>query len=392
MALDFEQAERAVALLLDASGTSDSNDAAGLIKAALDVAGKHPEMDRKPLAATLERLTPETEPLVVHLMAEALRSHGKEMADSEVGICLRGISAIDPQNEGTVEQVEQALRLLWPSRPVEAGQALAVVISRTEGRVGRQVLEGILADQDQVREVARVATRWLLDGDPRVCSALAAHVSESNRTSPCIAVRPEDLPSDEKDQIFVCRKAVGHLFLAPMTAAAWIVAVLRKRGDAADEAAELLFNPLLLNYSGALRDWLEGLLKEEARGNDSIRVALSRAQEVLDGIDAAREVVEFEPSSFRRALFGFQEAEKMDRALRAAQKNSILAQLCTTQTLLYGDRSSFGIRDGDGVRRPQTVNMKETSIRRELAKGLVFDPVGTEALIETFRYERRQDS
>ena len=392
MALDFEQAERAVALLLDTSETSASNDAVRLIEAALDIAGKHPEMDRGSLATSLQSLTPEKDPLVVHLMAYALRRHGEKMTESEIAICFRGISFVDPQNEGTVEEIESALRLLWPSRPLEVGQALAVVISRTKGQVGKQVLKSIFPCKDQLPETAGVATKWLQDGDPCVCSALASHFSEINRTSPCIAVNPEDLPSDEIDQVFVCRKAVGYFFLAPMTAAAWIVAVLRKGGDAADSAAELLFDPLLLNYGGPLKDWLEGLLDKEATGNDSIREALTRAEEVLAGVGAAREVVEFEPSSSRRTLVGFQEAEKAERVLRAAQKKSILAQLGTTQTLLYGDRTSFGIRDGEGVRRPQTVNMVETSVRHELAKGLIFDPVGTERLLETYRFERRRET
>lgn len=392
MTLDFGQAERAVALLLDASEKSDFKDAFGLIKAALDIAGTHPDMDRKCLTASLERLTPESDPLVVHLMAEALHWHGEEMTDSEVGICLRGISAIDPKSERTVQQIEGALRRLWPSRPVEVGEALAVVISRTKGQVGKRVLEAIFPKKDQLPAAARIATKWLQDGDRHVCSALASQFSEINRTSPCIAVRPDDLPEDDIDQIFVCRKAVGYFFLAPITAATWIVAVLRKGGVAADEVAELLFDPLLLNYGGALKDWLEGLLDEEARGNDSIQDALARAQEVLDGIDAAREVVEFEPSSFRQTLVRYHETEKMERALRIARKNSILAQLGTTQTILYGDRASLSIRDGDGIRRTQTANMVETSVSQELAKGLIFDPVGTESLLETFRFEKRRET
>jgi hypothetical protein len=271
------------------------------------------------------------------------------------------------------------------------GQAIATLISSTKGQVGDNALAGILPgnDRDQKTALTRLATEWLREGDYHVCSTLASHVSEINRTSPCFEVTPDVLPPEAADQVFVCRKAVGYFFIAPMTAAAWIVAVMRRGGPAAQDVADLLLDPLLVNYGGALKDWLEGLLDEEGPGNDAIQDALQRAQEVWNGFDAAREVVELEPSSSRRALVRFQEAEESERIQESARERSIFARLVTTQTLLYGDRSSFSIRDGEGNCRPQTLNMAEMSISSELPKGLFFDPIGTERMLEVFRHERR---
>ena len=73
-----------------------------------------------------------------------------------------------------------------------------------------------------------------------------------------------------------------------------------------------------------------------------------------------------------------------------AQGKSLLAQLMTTQTLLYGDQSSFSIRDDDGSRRSQTVPMAQIAVSSELPKGIFFDPVGTDWLLEVFRHEQRK--
>lgn len=391
MTLDLDEAARALDVILVAVGQSSPAEAAGLIKAALDIAGKHPTLDRSDVAVALDRLSRSTDPVAVHLMATALYWHGNEMSDAEVVSCLRGLQSVDSDNGGTVRQIDDALQKLWSNRPREMGQAIAALISTTKGRVGNQALKGVLSAQghDQERSLALLATEWLQQGDYHVCATLASHFSEINRTIPCLDIPPDVLPPEPADQIFVCRKAVGHFFLAPMTAASWIVAVLRRGGTAAHDAADLLFNPLLLNYRGAFKDWLEALLEEDAPGNDAIREALKRAQEVWDGFEAAREVVELEPSSAQRALVRFQEAEEAEQILEAAREKSIFANLFTTQTLLYGDRSSFSIMDGEGIRRPQTVNMAEMSVSSELPMGLIFDPVGTEWTLEVFRLERR---
>lgn len=394
MPLDKAEAARALDSILTAVSAAAPTEAAGLVKAALDIAGKHSTMDRTALAAELDRFSASRAPIAVQLMATALYWHSVEMSDAEVASCLRGIQFVDPKNGGTVKQIDDALRRLWSNRPAEVGQAIAALISNTRGQAGNHALDGILSanDHDQKRALARLATEWLREGNYHVCSTLASHVSEINRHSPCFEVTPEVLPAEATDQVFVCRKAVGFFFIAPMTAAAWIVAVLRRGGPAAQDVAELLFDPLLVNYGGMLRTWLEGLLDEEAPGNDAIRDALQRAQDVWNGFDAAREVVELEPSSSRRALVSFQEAEEAERIQNSAREKSIFAQLVTTQTLLYGDRSSFSVRDGEGNRRPQMVNMAQMSVSGELPKGLFFNPIGTEWMLEVYRHERRANA
>ncbi|WP_299416193.1 hypothetical protein [uncultured Sulfitobacter sp.] len=391
MTLDAGQSACAVELILAAAEKVGIDESASLVKAALDIASKAPEVDRAGFASALERLAASKEPIAVHLIATAIYWHGAKMTDTEISICLKGLLDVDPKNGGTVRQINDALEELWSSRPIEVSETLFNLLSVTEGEIGNEALGRILSRQKNAGDDhrARIVTAWLLSGDFHACSALGSHISEINRKTPCLEVSPDVLPEDAADQVFVCRKAIGHFFLSPMTAASWIVAVLRREGAACDDVAELLFDPLLLNYGGALQDWLEQQTETDAPGNDAIRTALSRAQVVWDGFDAAREVVELQPSSGQRGLVRFQEAQDAERMHEAARENSIFADVFTTQTLLYGDRSSFSIMDDKGKRRPQTVNMAEMSVSSELPRGLIFDPVGTEWLLEVFRHEQK---
>lgn len=392
MSLSQEEAKRALVHIVKLVDVTEAGEGAGFLSAAIDIAAKHPSLDRSELANSLDRISESNTPLAIHFMATVLHGHSKEMSASEVQSCLKGIVLVDPKNKGTVREIDWALAQLWDSDPVQAGNAAKALIAHSGGEIGYEELSSFFAaiENGDQRKLARLATDWLMDGKFHVCTALTSLFSEINRTAPCVDVLPEDLPSNAGDQVFLCRKAIGYLFISPMTAASWCVAALRRNdAEAASEVADLLFDPLLLNYGGALKDWLEEVVKADSPGADAIASALKRAESVWQGVEAARAVVELVPPTSHRALVRFQEAEEAYQIQARAREKSIFAQIVTTQTLLYGDQSSFSRRDRDGNRSTQVVKMAEISVRSELPKGIIFDPIGTEWLLETFRHEQR---
>lgn len=393
--LDAEQAQRALSLIIEIVTVASPAEAAGLLHAALAVAEKHDELDRSELADALSHIATFEDPTTVHLLAKALYWHQPQMTEMEYQACLLGIRSVNPENGGTVKEIDGALRKLWASHPDNAASAAGDIINLTEGSIGSKELDGFFhaVENGDPRTSARLATSWLLEGGYHARQTLASLFSEINRTEPCIQVEPEDLPVSAADQLYLCRKAIGFLFLSPMTAASWIVAVLRGgHPDAATQAQGLLFEPLLVNYGGALREWLEGVATENAPGQEAIRDALDLARSLHDGIVAAAEVVELEPSTHRRAQLHFMEAEEAERIQEQARSQSIFADMVTAQHLLYGDRSSFRVTDGEGRRHSQTTHLAEMSVSSELPKGLIFDPVGLEHVLEVLCHEVRASS
>lgn len=394
LSLDADQAQRAVALMLEMAKDTAPAEAVGPLHAALDIASKHDDLDRSGLADALSRLATLPDPSAVHLLATALYWHLQKMTAPEYEACLLGVLSVDPENAGTVDKIDSALRELWKTQPKDAARTTAGIISRTEGRVADGELRGFFhaARTGDARALAGLATSWLLEADHQVCDTLTALFSEINRTEPCIEILPEDLPAEAVAQLYLCRRAIGFLFISPMTAATWIVAVLRGgHPDAARKAADLLFDPLLVNYGGALNDWLKRILVEDAPGQDELRDTLDRAQSLRDGIEAA-DIVELEPSTHRRAQVQFMEAEEAERVQEKARAQSIFADIITTQNLLYGDRSSFRMTGADGRRRSQMTHMAEMSVSSELPKSLVFDPIGLEHMLEVLRLETRPEA
>lgn len=390
MPLSRDEAGRAVGFIFDLAATVSADEAVSLLKAALDIADRYADLDRRPFGEAFRRLAGSTEPGSVHLMATALLHHLKHMSPTEIDICLEGLASVDPSNLGTIDEIDNALYFMWDKFPDRAAQAAARLISKAGGRVGAEQLNGFFhaAGHGDPGDLGRMVTSWLLKGDYDVCSTLISVLSEINRTEPCVMVDPSDLPATSAAQTFICRKAVGFLFLSPMTAASWIVAVLRDgHPDAAQEAAGLLLDPLLMNYGGALKSWLETVAHLD--GHHGVQEALDLAQVVWDGAEAARDVVELKPSMSRRAVVRFMEAEEAEKIREGARKRSIFAQIATTQNLLYGDRSSFRTPDGTGGRRSQTTPMAQISVSSELPRAIFFDPVGLDRSLEMLRREER---
>lgn len=226
--LEIEQAQRALALILDFAKSASPTEAAGLVHAALEVAAKRDDLDRAGIADALGHLAISQDPAAVHLLATALYRHQPKMILAEYEVCLLGMCSVDPENAGTVKQIDSALRKLWATHPDDAARAAAEIIARTEGRIASEDLDGFFhaVESGDPCATARLATSWLLEADYHVCETLSALFSEINRTEPCIQITPADLPEMAEDQLYLCRKAIGFLFLSPMTAASWIVAVL----------------------------------------------------------------------------------------------------------------------------------------------------------------------
>ena len=106
MLLSQEEAERALAHILKLVDATEAGEGAGFLTAAIDIAAKHPGLDRSELAKSLDQISESNTPLAIHFMATALHGHSKEMTGSEVQSCLKGILGVDPKNKGTVREID----------------------------------------------------------------------------------------------------------------------------------------------------------------------------------------------------------------------------------------------------------------------------------------------
>ena len=118
----------------------------------------------------------------------------------------------------------------------------------------------------------------MLSGEEVLCDGLSGLLRSADRCAKPLDLSIEYLDLASPNQLFLCRKALGYFFLQPVVAASVIVSVLRVCDDAIRETvSDLLFSPLLMNYGGALRDYLREIESSDP-SYPAVQAALGRAE------------------------------------------------------------------------------------------------------------------
>jgi len=234
-------------------------------------------------------------------------------------------------------------------------------------------------------------TKWLLSGKANLCRAIQDLLHEVNGEDVELCVhRVGSVPGTQK--IFLARKVVGWLFSSPVGAASFILSLVGELSpEEINELEELLFDPLLLSYTGELRKYFEGL---EQKSESDIKQLISRLllrldvyfEEMKEAFDtrelrAPQENAEHYWNSLNR---------KMQQAREEGPKG-LFEDICTVQHLLYGNSTIAYVYDGAGQAHRSEANMHTISHSTEIPRLYVIDPEGLDYMLRTYRLEGFKD-
>ena len=231
-----------------------------------------------------------------------------------------------------------------------------------------------------------IIVSWFLSGSTALCDNVT-HLIPFDEERPFDA----NIASFEltpAQQVFLCRKAIGFLFTRPVICCSILVSVLRGGDkDAADEVTDLLFEPMLVNYSGKTIDYL----KEIATGDPAyaaVNKALERHQAYFSGLESTGSIKELHPSDYERDVVRQRTYDEMRAAQKAAEHQSVLLSVVHRSTLLYGKRSLTYVLDSDGSRRAVAMDLQSVGVSFEMPRHDVLDPAGLDFLLRVFRVEK----
>ncbi len=329
---------------------------------------------------------------VLHHCASALFER-KNLTDAMVELLITTLEDVNPAHLGTINSLDVAL-----SELIKAGKG-ARVIGYLE-KVFRAHPDALSFKQfDSVghtltREQQPLATdttvRWLMSGDANLASHISDLMSASTQQPTIFTVDIAPYAFSDVEAIFLARKAIGWFFFHPITAASLIVCVLRTvNGDTAETIGDLLFDPLLLSYSGELRNYLQ------ERTNDPSETAAPQIQQAIDKLDAylnnlraAGFIAELEPSERERLIERQKNTERMRQIQKQAEQSSVLLSLVSKSIILHGN-GSIGYRyDMDGKPHRHSMKMGTYSSVWEAPRLEAIDPFGLDMQLRVFRAER----
>lgn len=344
------------------------------------ILGKHPELGRVPAAAALTQATNSPSDNTLHAIATVLWLHGGSMTEGEVTAAFKALENVDPDHTGTISRVDMATaKLVDAGRIDHVSGFVKAYAKRTKNG---DALEDFSCLRSELLKnkgyLARTVVDWFLDGDVSLCASLASMLMGAHDEPTELSLTPVDLPTDPEEQLILCRRVVGHLFQSPVTAASVIVSVL-EYGDlnCAEELKGLLLDPLLFSYGGTLRGYLEEVRERLlGAGGEVLTTCLDTKAEMLEQMEGIECLKELHPSESQRQLERVRWHRHMEEAVHEGMKNSVLLHLVTTQTLLYGTKSSSYIADPCGELRKVGMSMGEHSVMQEYPQLDIFDPEG----------------
>lgn len=330
-------------------------------------------------------------PSTVGCCAQALCLHGESLSLPVTDVLLHCLASANISDDSTARRLDNALRAVLESpnadRAIDFAGRVAIVAGETldPSRFESFLFQLRHGPQDRLH---RTLVAWLLSGNRTLCEWATSLLTTAAGEEKAVELPPDTLQITDREKHFLCRKAIGYLFTHPVSCASLLVSVLRACDDeVGNTIARLLFDPMLVNYGGAIREYLETIEPNDS-AHSFVRRALDRADDHLRSLPPQDAIKELHPSAHERQIEYRLMAAEMATAMREAERNSVLLSLVTRSVLLYGRRSLSFFELPGGERRPVEVALESHSVSFEMPRMQIVDPVGLEYMLRVFQAER----
>lgn len=158
--------------------------------------------------------------------------------------------------------------------------------------------------------------------------------------------------------------------------------------------SNLLFDPLLLNYSGEVNVYLEEQLQVHKDNNvkQELKRALDAFESYIDGLKSTGEIPELHPSQENREVYRRHFFRHMSEAMKNAEKQSALLSILPKSILLYGRKSIDYVYSSDGETRRVEMPLTSFGTEVEIPRLENIDPFELDYMIRIFRVEQRKEN
>jgi hypothetical protein len=330
-------------------------------------------------------------PQTQYCCAYVISANNSALNTKMLSFLFGALSSIPPELKGTLRALDNGLlKLLGTAFADEAIAFVAKFITDADGTVALADLPGFghnLVTGPHSR-LHRTLVTWMLSRERTLCEGFAHLVNMARKRDLFFDLSVHDFELTAETKIFLCKKAIGFFFVQPVIAASVLVAVLR---DCDDEVAtvvtDLLFDPLLINYKGELKDYLETLVEADP-ATKRVRVALDAEAQYLKELRSVGIIKELYPSEHHRQIERMRLQEQSREIHKQAQEQSVFHNLVHRSVLLYGRRTLTYVGLPGETRRPIEMALHAHRFSYELPQMEIADPIGLDYMLWVFRAER----
>lgn len=331
---------------------------------------------------------------VIHAASQLFALEASAIPEPLIDDIIPTLPQVLPVNTGTLENIDDGIKYLLGSSYLEKG--LHTLEQMLVQHTGTITMDAFDASARAIRSdgalLNKVATRWLLTGNMFLCQGLDTIIKAGGREDVILQVDQSELGViDRRHLVFVARKSIGYLFVYPVSPASFIVSLIRYAPDETclRELEGLLFDPLLINFPGQVRQYLVKAVEGEAEPvAEAVNRAVERLEAYLDELRAVGDIPELSPSVAEREAYNRYHHRIMTESMKEAEKQSVFLSLFPKVVLLYGRRSIHYVSGGGEEAKRMEVPLTEHSVEMEYPRQEHLDPFGLDYTLFVMRAEQ----
>lgn len=332
--------------------------------------------------------------LTLHILSNILFYHDDTIPDKIAQICLSALKEVNPKHQGTINNIDFVLQNILAKKDIDTVIDFleSYLVNNQREMVSiksfQSILHEILGDKE-LRN--KLITRWFLSKKIILCRGVLDlfHETMGSKITLAIDISEAKEETDVKIYSFLARKACGWLFVHPVSAVSFIISLIDYASeDEINEIKDILFNPLLMSYSGEAREHLNSIINESSDAIKKVIMALnSQLDEYHQNLQSANDIAELHPSQSQKESYYRYNAKLMASAQKNVPKG-IFQQLFKTSVLLYGNRSIHYVYHGlNGEKSRQEVPLQRINHSIELPSLETLDPHGLDRQLRNFKIE-----
>ena len=310
-------------------------------------------------------------------------------------ILLSALIDVNPKHAGTLSNIGYGIScLLKREDPGKGIDFFENLLLEHHGKLTIESLDHLIHSihSQGFQLLNTLLTRWFLNGEPVLCNSIATILETIHGEEPLLKIDRAAIPSEEPAlYLFVARKAIGYLFMKPVTCTSIIVSLMENTHEKGllQDLGHLLFDPILLNFCGKPYDFLQKeIAVQDPPVRNVIQAAMDAIDDYLETLRSVPDIPEMYPTQEQREVQLRRQGRMMAESYKEARKESIFNQICSTSVLLYGKSSIMHIQDDSGESRRMEIPMQHHSVSFEVPRQADIAPFDFDYQLRVFRSER----
>lgn len=330
----------------------------------------------------------------LHAASKIFCSNLNNLPDSLLSVLFNHLTHVNPKNTGTLHNLDEGIYKLFKKGIIEATiqffESLLLANSNVLSMEDFKMTAEIILNTNEL--LSKVLTRWFLLGDSVLCEGVCTIIGSCHVNDLLLYIDSTELPStDSKNIVFIARKAIGYLFMQPISAVSILISLMRHTTDyeVLDKLGALLFSPMFINYPGKTRDYVIRQKESESSNiKEILELAINSIDEYLDDLKAIGNLVALHPGEAQKETYYRFSSQQMEESQKAAEAQSIFTNIFSKELLLYGRKSITYIYGSDGEPHRTELPLQSHSFTIEYPRMENIDPFGLNYMLHIFRNEK----